>query len=391
MQETVPLRVLQLIDSLERAGAEQSLVAMAPHLVAAGVELHVGHFASTDGLRRALESAGATVHPLADRGRSRAQHARAASGLVGELHPDVVHTTLFEADLAGRPAAARHRVPCVSSLVNTAYGARESAGLSRAKTRAAHLSDLVTGLTVTRWHAISRHVAEVMGRRLRIPASRIDVIPRGREAADLGTNTPDRRARVRAELGLAPATPVLLNVGRQERQKGQDVLLRALPEVLGRHPDLVLLMAGREGGQSAQLRALVRELGLSDHVRMLGVRTDVPDLMVASDLLAFPSRWEGAGGTLLEAMALRCPVVATSHPAVLEALDPETAVLVPVDAAPELAQGLLAALGDADATAHRVNGAQRRFERDFTVSAVAARMVGLYASVSAAGRAGRRR
>jgi glycosyltransferase involved in cell wall biosynthesis len=381
------LRVLAVIDSLARAGAEQSLVAAAPHLLADGVDLHVAYLAERDGLRAALEGTGTAVHPPGTAAvQDRRARYRLVSQLVADVRPDVVHTTLFESDLVGRAAAARHGVPCVSSLVNLAYGRTETAGLPPGRARAAHLADVATGLLVTRWHAITHHVADVMGRRLLVPRGRIEVIHRGRDAALLGRRSPQRRAEVRARLGLPDDVPVLLAVGRQERQKGHDVLMRAAAEVRRRHPDLVVLLAGREGGETARLRALREDLGLLETVRLLGSRDDVPELLAAADVMAFTSRWEGAGGAVLEAMALECPLVTSALPAVREAVDAGTAALVPPDDAPRLADAVDATLRDREAARARAARARRRFEERFTIEASAARTADLYRRAAAAGR-----
>src|SRR4051812_42694368 len=112
------MRLLYVIDSLARGGAEASLAAMAPGLIDRGVELHVVYLHEADAFRSQLETAGARVVSLAPTrsGRSRFQNVATTARLVRELRPDLVHTTLFEADIAGRPAARLVKTPVVSSL-----------------------------------------------------------------------------------------------------------------------------------------------------------------------------------------------------------------------------------------------------------------------------------
>jgi glycosyltransferase involved in cell wall biosynthesis len=379
------LRVLQVIDSLARAGAEQSLTALAAPLASEGIEVHVAYLVERDGLRPDLERAGIPVHSLADGSSRRSRWLRDTARLIRELQPAVVHTTLFEADLAGRRAAARLGVPCVSSLVNTAYGPIEVSAdkLSRIKVLAAHATDAFTARKVTRFHALTRHVATVMGRRLRIPADRIEVIPRGRDAGLLGRRSAARRAATRGELGIAENTPMVLAVGRQEPQKGLDVLLRAIPAVRDRFHGVRVFIAGREGRASGSLKALASKNDLARTVRFLGERDDVPELMAAADVLAFPSLWEGAGGTLQEAMALECPIVTSALPTILETVDESTAVLATPGRPDELARGLVAVLGDPHGSHERALAARARFERDFTIDVCAPRMADLYCRVAA--------
>lgn len=377
------MRVLQLIDSLARAGAEQSLAVLAPHLVSENIDLHVAYLVERDGLRGEFEKAGIPVHSLATGNRSRRQWFTGAVDLVDRLGPAVVHTTLFEADLAGRRAAARMNVPCVSSLVNTVYGRTESRdGVPRLRLRAAQAVDAFTARKVTAFHAVTRHVARVMSRRLLIPMDKIEIIPRGRDGALLGRRSAERRAATRRRLGISDDVPLVLAVGRQEPQKGFDVLLDAVPAVRSQLPELRVLVAGREGRSTAALAEQIRGAGLDATVTFLGMRDDVPDLMCAADVLAFPSRWEGAAGTLIEAMALECPIVTSRLPTLLETVDESTAELVSPGDPEDLARGLLTALAASPSMADRVRRARLRFEADYSIQVSARRMSELYARVA---------
>jgi glycosyltransferase involved in cell wall biosynthesis len=302
--------------------------------------------------------------------------------LIRERSPDLVHTTLFEADITGRIAAARARVPVVSSLVNVAYGPehRATPGLRPAKVRAAQLADLATARVTRRFHAISEHVAGIMGRRLRIPSHRIDVVPRGRDRALLGEPSPERRAAARADLGLPPDAPVLLSAARHEYQKGLDVVIDALGAVRPAAPGAVLLIAGREGNLTPRMREIMAERGVADAVRLLGPRADVPDLLAAADVFVAPSRWEGLGSAVLEAMAMRTPIVASDVPAIRETVgSPDCAILTPPGDAAALATALTATLRDAAAAQRRAAAAEQRFAQRYDIQPVADAMLRFYA------------
>jgi glycosyltransferase involved in cell wall biosynthesis len=377
-------RVLQIIDSLAPAGAEQSLATLAPHVVAEGVDLHVAYLVEREGLQSVIERSGVPVRSLAGPGASRRRWLERTVDLVRELRPAVVHTTLFEADLAGRRAAARCGVPCVSSLVNSTYAPRQAGreNVSRLKLRAAQAADIATARHVSRFHAVTEHVAGVMARRLMVSRQRIEVIPRGRDAALLGVRTPSRRAATRQSLGVPPDAELLVAVARQEPQKGLDILIDALPAVRAQHPRARLVVAGREGRATPDLRDQVSRLGLGDVVTFLGMRDDVPDLLAAGDVFVFPSLWEGAGGTLLEAMALDCPIVTSALPTLLETVDETTAELVRPGSRDDLVRGLVAVLGDPRGAVERAAVARQRFLQQFTIQASARRMADLYGRVA---------
>ena len=372
------MHVLYVIDSLHRVGgAEQGLAAMAPQLVRAGVQLDVAYLKdSPGGFQPELTAAGAGVFGVHH--ATRARTAAALRGLVRERRPDLVHTTLYESDILGRAAALAAGTPVVSSLVNSAYGPEhlQARGLSPWKVRAAQAVDAATAQGTRRFHALTRHVAGAMARRLRIRADRIDVVPRGRDPELLGTVTPARRAEVRAALGLADDVPVVLAAARQQYQKGLDVLLEAWPQVRRAAPGAVLLLAGSDGAESGRLRALAQSAG---NVRFLGPRGDVFDLMAASDVLAVPSRWEGLGSAAMEAMGVGVPLVCADVPALRETVGSEDyARLVAPERPGALAAALTDTLDDRAAARVRAKAARARFLTSFTLHQVTGQMVGFY-------------
>jgi glycosyltransferase involved in cell wall biosynthesis len=374
------VKVLCFIDSLASGGAETSLAALAPEYARRGVELEVAYLKERPGLHDRFEDAGARLFSLADEG-GRASWARAARRLISERRPDLVHTTLFEADIAGRIGAWSARIPVVSSLVNVEYGPEQFADprLSAWRLRGAQAVDLLTARTVVRWHAITEHVARVMAPRLRISRDRIDVIPRGRDPKVLGVRTEERRRHARLALGIARNEKLIVAAARQEHQKGLDLLLDSMPEVLRRVPATRLIIAGRDGNQTAQLKDAQQRLGLNGHVNFLGPRADVPDLLCAADAFAFPSRFEGLGSVLIEAMALEAPIVATEIPAVSETLHPGIhATLVPSERPQALATALVDVFTHPDVARRRATAARRRFIDRYTIDAVANGMVEFY-------------
>jgi glycosyltransferase involved in cell wall biosynthesis len=248
----------------------------------------------------------------------------------------------------------------------------------RWKVQGAHLVDAATARRVVRFHANTRYVADVMAPRLRVPRDRLEVIPRGRDPERLGRRDPERRARVRAGLGVPQESQLLVAVARQEHQKGLDALLEALPGVLGRTRGVRLVVAGRDGNQTPLLRTTVRRLGLEGTVAFLGPRDDVADLLAAADTVVIPSRWEGLSNVLIEAMALEAPVVASDLPTLEEAADRDTAILVPPADSIRLAAAIVATLADPAAARDRAQRARERFLQRFTIDRVVDQMLGFY-------------
>lgn len=130
--------------------------------------------------------------------------------------------------------------------------------------------------------------------------------------------------------------PVIGAVGRMDRQKGLDVLLRALPDV----PDAELVLIG-DGEERQPLERLAADLGISERISFDGYRGDARDQLTTFDVLVMPSRFEGLPLAVIDAMLARLPVVATPVGSMSEAvLDGETGLLVPPEEPGPLARAL---------------------------------------------------
>jgi glycosyltransferase involved in cell wall biosynthesis len=375
------MHVVYLIDSLIAGGAERSLAALAPYYRSLGIELDVAYLYERDNVwLPTIEASGAPTFSLAGRG-GHVGSLRRATELLRDRRPDVVHTTLFDADVTGRLASLFARVPTVCSLVNENYGASQLSDprLAAWKVRAAQLIDAATSRRVARFHAVSASVAEVMSRRLHVPRERVDVIPRGRDPETLGSRTDARRTAARAALEVPADVTLLLAVGRHEHQKGFDVLLRAFELVRRARRDVRLVIAGRDGSVTQSLNTLADRLHVSDAVSFLGFRDDVPELLCAADVFVSASRWEGSPGGIIEAMALETPIVATDIKATTEVFGvADIATLVRVDDAEGLAHALLSWPDDEAHTATRTQAGRARFLARFTIERVAHEMADFY-------------
>ena len=356
------------------------MVDTAPLLRQRGVALAVGVLSGEGGLATELAAAGIPPMSLGGPG-GRLGGVRRLRDLVREFRPDVIHTTLFASDIVGRAAALVERVPTVSSLVNASYGADQAAepGVGKATLRKRRVADATTARLVRRFHAVSESVADVAARELHLKRKRIDVVPSGRDETRLGRRTPGRRQHARRALGLDDGDLLLLAVARHDYQKGLDVLLAGFPAVREAVPRARLVIAGHEGRQTAVLRALRDQGGLTDVVQFLGTRMDVPELLCAADAFVFPSRWEGMSGAVLEAMAMEAPIVASDIPSVREAVAGEAgAVLVARERPDLLARAIVEALADPAGCAVRAAASRRRFLETYTSGRMAEGMLRFY-------------
>lgn len=246
------------------------------------------------------------------RGASRLQTLRSLISFLKSSNADLVHTMLFWPDVIVRPLARLLGIRVVTSLTNEYYGAehRANSKYGAPGVLAAQLADFVSSRFASRFHAISHRSATIMSRRLLLRSSRVRVIYRGRDLEHLGRRTSERRQRIRTELGLTNEI-VFLCVGRQDYQKAHEVAIDAFAQLSGNGTPAVLLLAGRPGGNTQEIEAALDRAGRPPTIQLLGERGDIGDLLCAADAFVMPSRFEGLGGSVVEAMALELPLILT--------------------------------------------------------------------------------
>ena len=183
---------------------------------------------------------------------------------------------------------------------------------------------------------------------------------------------------LRGELGVRSTTPLVVNITRFRPEKGNDVLIDAWPRVLERVPDAVLLLAG-EGETQGECRAQATALGLGgDRVRFLGFRRDVLRLLSSAQVVVAPSRREGSPFSLLEAMAVGAPIVASAVGGMARMLeDGVSGRLVPADDPPALASAVASLLADPVARETLGKGARDRAGQ-FDIARHAERLEAIY-------------
>ncbi len=354
------IRVLHVITSLERGGAENHLLALFRHTDQAAFELEAAVLSGEGELVPQLRSLGGRVHLLHARGRLDPWALRRLVALVREGEFDIVHSHLFRADIyAGlavgqlgkdRPLLVSTRHNDDRFFLNPFVGMAHYALSAR--------QDLII--------AISDHIARFTIARGVRDASRVRRVYHGLDSTDV-SEVDRERARIRSELGISDADFLVGNVGRLAPQKGQRHLIEAMPLLLERVPRAHAVIAG--GGELQEfLTDLALDMGVEERVHVLGPRGDVPALMLALDAFAMPSIWEGFGLVLLEAMAAARPIVASAVATIPEVvLDGETGILVP-PGDPEALASALTVLATDPGLAQRLGQAGReRLRRQFSL------------------------
>jgi glycosyltransferase involved in cell wall biosynthesis len=341
-------QVLGLLRCLARAGHENLLAAPAGSMLAAS-----------------LVPADAALQPLAVRNDLDLGAALRLWRLVERTRPDIVH---FH---TARAHALAFWLPRLSSR---AIATRRMDYPLRRSWR--------TRLLYNRRVAAVVAISEEVRRRLLeagVVPERVRVIPSGVEAP---AALPDERVREAARRCLAAgAATVVATVASLERRKGIDVLLEALAILRRAGTEAVCLVCG-DGTERLALQRRAEELGLERAVRFLGHRADVSEVLAAADVFALPSRHEGLGVAVLEAMAVGLPVVASSVGGIPEAVvDGVTGVLVPPEDPLLLAAALARCLEDPEAAREMGRRGRERVLERYSMEASARAYEVLYGQV----------
>jgi glycosyltransferase involved in cell wall biosynthesis len=219
-----------------------------------------------------------------------------------------------------------------------------------------------------------------------ISASRVGVIYNGIDV-DRFPARGDQEA-IRRELGLAATDLVVLQVARLDYLKDHATAVRTIQRVAARRPDARLVLVG-DGPEREAISGLVNQLGLSEHVLFLGLRSDIPRLLRAADLLLLTSISEGIPLTLIEGMAAGLPVVSTDVGGTSEVVvAEETGLLAPAKDDDALARAVLRLGEDAALRRHLGQRGQERARALFSEARMHGHYLDLYREMLARQSAG---
>jgi glycosyltransferase involved in cell wall biosynthesis len=342
------IRVLHVIDSLGTGGAERQLAVTLLRFSNAGFQHSVCALGSADTYGEMLRAGGIPVVALNRSPRREAVRTlRGLRGVIDRTAPDLIHVSLYYAGVLGRLAGRLAGKPVVTTLVNTTYEPEWSRDNPRLTPLKVAVVRGIDGLTARWWGtwfvAVTEEVRASAIRQLGISLGKVSVIPRGLELGQFVAPPAADVATLRRELGAEAAFPLILSVGRLVPQKGYRHAIEAMRRIVERFPTAVYAIAG-EGTLRPALTRQIHAAGMAGRIRLLGERRDIPSLLAAADLFAFPSLFEGFGGALAEAMAMGKPCVSARFAGSEELTDGgRTACLVPA-ASPEALAGALIAL-----------------------------------------------
>jgi len=309
------------------------------------------------------------------------EHTRAVASLVRILRkgrPDILHAYLPAANVIGPLAARLAGVPRVIVSKRSLADYKERFPLLRhTESFGNRLADVI----LVNSDAVRRDVERTERHR----GGKFRKIYNG--VGPIEPWAPDEAMAFRRREGIRVDALVALCVSNFYPYKGHEELVEAAARVVPAFPDVIFLLAGRDSGTMEAMRARVRERGLEGTFRFLGSRTDVPDLLRASDLFVHPSREEGFSNAILEAMAAGLPVVACDVGGNPEAVfDGETGRLVPSRNAAAFASAVSELLADPEKRKVMGEAGRLRATERFSLDRMVGEMESLYESLARGGR-----
>jgi glycosyltransferase involved in cell wall biosynthesis len=324
------IRVVEVLATGTNGGAQEHLYSLLTRMDHERYDVTVVALSPGSAVRK-LQRAGFTVLVIDEPDDAISVGALAAH--LAEVRAEVVHAHMFRAETVATRAVLAlaeigHRRPYLVSTVHSSRVRHESdKDILRELTP--HMDQLIA---VSR--AIERKIHDE-GRDT-IPVSLIY------NGVDLERyDNQEACCTLPEEYGMEPGSQIVGVVARLEPEKGHPTLLDAWPTVLRTVPDSYLLIVG-EGSRRDALEAQARELRIAHRVIFTGRRDDVPAVTAALDVAVLPSYREAQGLTVLEAMALSRPVVASRVGGIPEMIeDGRTGLLVPPHDADALAEAIV--------------------------------------------------
>ncbi len=317
-----------------------------------------------------LEALGVPVTTIAVGARGYLREYRTLAALVARLHPTILHTHGYRADVIGAAIARAHRIPIVSTVHGFTGGGPRNRLYERMQTVALRRFDAVIAVSAALVQRLEKSG---------VSRGKIHLIPNGFAPM---TNRPSR-STAREKLGIQSDGNIVAWIGRLSPEKGADVMLDALAAT----DRLWQLSIIGEGPERENLHRQASDLGIESRVTWHGAVSNASSLLPAFDAFVLSSRTEGTPITLLEAMDAAVPIVATAVGGVPDVVSSAEAIVVPPEQPQRIASALAELLRDPAAAAQRSAAARERLLRSFGAASWLAAISGVYGAATKSFRA----
>lgn len=359
-------RVLQIIPTLVRGGAEKQLTMLATGLPRDDFETHVAVLTHSGPYEETLREHEIPVTMIGKKWKADPAAYWKLKRFIKRLRPDLVHTWIFAANCYGRQAAFAAGVKHVVAGERCVDRWKVWHELAIDRYLARRTERIVTNSSGVRDFYVQNG----------LPAEKFAIIPNGIEP-DISSGSLTRDKLI-DELELPAEARLIIAVGRLWPQKRYKDLIWATELLAAARDDAYLLIVG-DGPEQDALTRHRNEVGLSDKVFFLGERSDVRQLLPLADCFWLGSGYEGQSNAMMEAMSAGLPVVATDIPGNRDLVVPDrTGFLVPVGDAASFARATIKILDDAGLASQLGEAGRERMLDEFSVQKMVERHASLY-------------
>ena len=370
-----PLKIAQIIPTLDRSGAEKQMLLLCQALKARGHDVQVAALTRLGPLADDYERAGIPVTLIGKPLKIDPFALRRLAGWLKKGQFDVVQSWIFAANsytrTAARLAFGRNRKKPVVIATEMAVDLWKSPWHFKIDRKLAQWCNCVVGNS----HAVVDFYQTQVG----LGSEKLHCIYSGIESTEANAIDDQIKTRARQELQLAAEDgPVLLFAGRLAEQKRVLDLLKAVDILQHLYPRIRLLIAG-DGPLKNELIAFAEAVELKDKALFLGLRQDMARLYAAADIVVLPSSYEGLPNVVMEAQLRGLAVVAAAAPGTTELVHHQkTGLTYPIGDSTELARLLDELISNPEKAKTLGRQGREMIVHEFSVDLMADRFISLY-------------
>lgn len=358
------IKVLEIIDSLGSGGAESLLKNFVLEAKKNNLfNIEIATLYSDDIFRKEIEDAGISIWDLGLTFKFNLMGVIELIKLIKERKYNIIHVHLFPADIFS--ALASLFLPKDIVWIFSEHGAYN-------RRRTLKIFKILDNFTYSRYSnivCVSKQVELALLNWIPSNKGKTKVIPNA----------------VPIPKFLNPCsvkTYDILFVGRLTKQKSVEILLKAIKILKNKHSGNLKIAIVGDGELKENLNNLTVELGVNREVKFLGVRKDVKELMVSSKIFVLPSRWEGFGIVIIEAMSNMLPVIATNVGGIPELIENgKDGILVPPENPKALARAINSLLENEELQKKLSQTAYKKVREKYSIDTYSVRMLDFYKSL----------
>ncbi|MCD4780910.1 MAG: glycosyltransferase [Candidatus Omnitrophica bacterium] len=302
------INIIHLIPALNIGGAEKVVLNLCRHFDPARFKLTLVYWQGNDDLLPEFKKSPVQIIKLQLKTVISLNSVLKIRRLIKTTQADIIHTHFIDADLLGFLSSRFLRTAMIVDIHSYPFPDKTTHCLRY----------YLMSFGIKKFLCVSNTVKAVIQQKTKIPDKKIKVVYNGITLdSRYDPRSRKERGRIKQSLNIPEGHIIVGNISRLILDKGQEYLIRAMPDIIQSHKNVIALIIG-DGELRDQLKQLASDLNIESHIIFTGTRTDIPELLSIMDVFVFPTFREAMGITVLEAMAAEKPIIATDDAAIPE-------------------------------------------------------------------------